>query len=155
MLYGCVRNLCIYLFLIYTHTHTHTPACNCLQTRTIGMDPPTEDTQFLTHHYSTMDIMWLFTTQPRTSPYTPNRGHGLNSIFKSFPSSCSPREPRTVNGVKCVLGLLWNFMCVSLCGGVYIPTHPGSHTHLNSMHSMIMISIKKNKQTNKQTSCTC
>ena len=60
------------------------PACKRLQTRTIGMDPPTGDTRFLIHHYSTVDIMWLFPTQPRTSSYTPNRGHGLNSIFTSF-----------------------------------------------------------------------
>ena len=83
------------------HTHTpHTPACKRLQTRTTGMDPPTEDTRFLIHHYSTVDIMWLFTTQLRTSSYTPNRGHGLNSIFTSFSSSCTPppanRGPSTV-----------------------------------------------------------
>ena len=109
----------------HTHTHPHTPACNRLQTRTIGMHPPTEDTRFLTHHYS----MWLFITQPRTSPYTPNQGHGLNSIFTSFSSSCSSRKPRTVHGVKCVLGLLWNFMCVSLFGGWRC-----LHTHTHTQH---------------------
>ena len=52
--------------LAHTHTHTHTPtppththACNHLQTRTISMESKTEDTRFMTHHYSTVDIMWL------------------------------------------------------------------------------------------------
>ena len=92
-----------YLFLINLelHTHIHTPACKRLQTRTTGMDPPTEDSQFLIHHYSTVDIMWLFTTQPRTSSYTPNRGHGLNSIFTSFLSSCTPPHPRTEDRPRC------------------------------------------------------
>ena len=75
---------------LHTHTHTHIPACKRLQTRTTGMDPSTEDTWFLIHHYSTVDITWLFTTQPRTSSYTSNKGHGLNSIFTSFLSSCTP-----------------------------------------------------------------
>ena len=91
--------------LQHSHTHgnnTYTPACKRLQMRTIGMDLPTEDTRFLIHHYSTVDIMWLFTTQPRTSSYTPNRGHGLNSIFTSFPSSCTPRGPSTVWNVSSV-----------------------------------------------------
>ena len=104
---------------IHTHTHPHLPVIASKRGQ-FSMDPPTEDTRFLIHHYSTVDIMWLFTTQPRTSSYTPNRGHGLNSIFTSFPSSCSPREPRTVHGVECVLGLLWNFRYVSSFGGFYI-----------------------------------
>ena len=127
------------LFL-YIHTHTYTPytplpVIASKRGQSVWI-LPTEDTWFLLHYYSTVDIMWLFTTQPRTSSYTPNRGHGLNSIFTSFPSSCSPHEPRTVHGGECVLGLLWNFRCVSSFGGFYTPLTSSPYTHPVTMYSV-------------------
>ena len=110
---------------ILTHTHAHPPACKRLQTRTTGMDPPTEDTRFLIHHYSTVDIMWLFTTQPRTSSYTPNRGHGLNSIFTSFSSSCTPplrTEDRPRCGM-CPRSIVKFHMCVLVWRRLQTHTH--------------------------------
>ena len=102
------------------------------------MDPPTEDTRFLIHHYSTVDIMCLFTTQPRTSSYTPNRGHGLNSIFTPFSSSCTP-PPRTEDRPRfgmCPRPIVKFHVCVLVwrCLQNHTHTHtpprtPHTHTH--------------------------
>ena len=130
----------------YTFTLTH--ACNHLQTRTIGMELPTEDNQFLTYYYSTVDIMWLFTTLQRTSPYTPNRGHGLNSIFTSFPSSCRP--PRTIHGVVCPRSC--EISRVSSFGGIYIPInfmfvyrhthrHISNHGHIDFINPSFILGL--------------
>ena len=100
------------------------------------MNPPTEDTWFPTHHNSTVDKIWIFTTQPRTSHYTPNRGHGLNSIFTSFPSSCIPaiRGPSTVWNVS-YRSFVKFHVCVLVWRRLHIPP-PHTHTHTKQGNTM-------------------
>ena len=87
------------LCFCYTHaptptptppTHTHPPP----YTYSPENDYWYVTTQPRTLQYAlscqTEDVMWLGTIQPRTSPFTINRGHALNSIFASFSSSYTP-----------------------------------------------------------------
>ena len=84
----------------HTHTarHTHTHACKCMQTRTLYSDslltiqPRTHTTTLIRH---TVDTQTHITTwcYPRGDiPYTPNRGHGLNSVFAWCSSWCTYLE---------------------------------------------------------------
>ena len=140
----------------HTHAHTHTPPHTHTHTHT--HPPPTHTHTPVSASKRGQPVwirqlrtpgFWYTTIQPWTScdfslpnqglhPIPPIRGHGLNSIFTSFSSSCTPPpEPRTVH--------VWNVSSVyseisRVCPRLaaltdshtpHTPTHthPPTHTH--------------------------
>ena len=81
---------------IDTQTHTHPTHAHSQENE----DYQYVTTQPRTLHYAvsrqTEDVMRLGAIQPRSSPYTVNRGHALNSFFASFSSSHTPLSLREI-----------------------------------------------------------
>ena len=112
-----------------THTHTHTPPCVfTLKRGLLACNHPTEDTALRTESPNRGCIGAI---QPRTSPYTVNRGHALNSIFALFSSSYTSPPPlrRTKDHPQCPAGPR-SPVKFHVCPCLTVITHTHPHTHL-------------------------
>ena len=98
------------------NTHTH----NRLQTRTIGMELPTEDTRFLINHSLTMEIVWLFTTQSRTCPIPPIKVMVQTAFLHYFHH---PAAPWTEDRPWCIVSFVKFHVCVLVWRHLHIHTH--------------------------------
>ena len=125
--------------LIFQYLQTHPPP----HTQHHAYSPENEDywyvtTQPRTLHYAvshqTEDVMWPGAIQPRTSPYTVNRGHVLNSIFALFSSSYTPTNWGP-SAVSCRSSLSCEILCVSSFDGDY--PHTPTYPHLPCTHTQI------------------
>ena len=114
-----------------THTHTHLHIFTGKR-GLLACNHPTEDTTLCSESPNRgRNVTWRYPTEDV------NRGHALKSIFRIIFIILHPHKPRTVRSFLQVLGLLWNFLCVSLFDG-WLPTQrilPFSIVHF----------LKKNK----------